>query len=87
MGIAALVIGIIGFLVSLVPFIGMYALPLTGIAFILGAVAMRKKPRGLAIAGFVLGMLGSGLGGYWIHATHKAAAALQEEVDKLPGSR
>ncbi|HEY1554524.1 MAG TPA: hypothetical protein VGF94_06785 [Kofleriaceae bacterium] len=87
MGVAALVLGIIGFIVSIIPFLGMYALPVTGLAFILGAVGMRKKPRGLAIAGLVLGLLGSGLGVYWIHATHKAAQALQEEVDKLPASR
>jgi hypothetical protein len=82
MGVASLVLGIIGLIISIIPFIGQYALPLTGLALILGAFGMRKPPKGLATAGLVLGLIGSGLGGYWIYATHKAAAALQQELDR-----
>jgi hypothetical protein len=82
MGIASLVLGIIGLLLSFIPFIGQYALPLTGLALIFGAFGMRKaKGKGLAIAGLVMGLVGSGLGGYWIHATHQAEAALKDTLD------
>jgi apolipoprotein N-acyltransferase len=81
MGVAALVLGIVGFVVSIIPFLGQYALPVTVLALLLGAIGMRKQPRGLATAGLVLGLLGSGLGAYWIHASHKAAEVLQDAVD------
>jgi hypothetical protein len=82
MGVASLVLGIIGLLLSFIPFIGQYALPLTGLALILGIFGMRKPAgKGLAVAGLVLGLVGSGLGGYWIYATHKAADALQDAID------
>ncbi len=77
MGIAALVLGIIGLLLSFIPFFGMYALPLTVLAVLLGGFGMRKLPRGLATAGLVLGLLGTALGGYWVHASHVAADALR----------
>ena len=80
MGIAALVLGIIGLIVSIIPFVGMYALPLTVLALLLGALGMRKRPRGLATAGVVLGLLGTALGGYWIHASHVAADALRDSA-------
>jgi len=86
MGVAALVLGIIGLVVSIIPFIGQYALPLTGLALILGAFGMRKTPKGLATAGLVLGLVGSSLGGYWMYASHKAAAALQDVIDHPPAA-
>ncbi|HEY4175419.1 MAG TPA: hypothetical protein VGM90_01245 [Kofleriaceae bacterium] len=86
MPVAALVIGIIGLIVSIVPFFGMYALPLTILAVILGFFGMRKaQGKGLATAGLVLGIIGSGLGGWWIHATHVAQAELAK-METTPGS-
>jgi hypothetical protein len=83
MPVAALVIGIIGLIVSIIPFFGMYALPLTGLAIILGFFGMKKaQGKGLATAGLVLGIIGSALGGWWIHATHVAQAELQQQFDK-----
>ncbi len=82
MGVASLVLGIIGLVVSIIPFLGQYGLVLTVPAVVLGAIGMRKLPRGLATAGLVLGLIGSLLGGYWIHASHQAAAALQEQLDQ-----
>jgi|GEM_PF-2569079 len=81
MGIAALVLGILGLVVSIIPFIGMYALPLAVIAVILGALGRKKIPSGLATAGLILGLLGTAIGGWWVYANHKVANALQEEID------
>mgnify|MGYP005866932185 CR=1 FL=1 len=57
-------IGVAGFVVSLIGFLGCGLLPPVGIALspiglILSSIGMRKEPRGLAIAGLVLGILGS----------------------------
>ncbi|HUJ62343.1 MAG TPA: hypothetical protein VLX92_27740 [Kofleriaceae bacterium] len=80
MGVAALVLGIVGLLLSFIPFFGMYALPLTALALILGALGARKPKKGLAIAGLVLGLVGSGLGAYWAYASHKAASELHDAL-------
>lgn len=82
MGVASLVVGIIGLLVSFIPFIGEYALPLTIIALVLGALGRRTMPNGLATSGLVLGLIGSSLAGYWMYASHQATAALQAELAK-----
>lgn len=82
MGVASLVLGIIGLLFSFIPFFGQYALPLTALALIFGAFGRRKAAaRGLATAGLVLGLVGVSLDAYWVYASHKAAAALQHAID------
>ena len=70
-----MVLGILGLVLSFVPCLGMYALPLTVLAVILGALAMRsgkdglpKKGKGMAIAGLVCGLFGSLIGAYWLWA-------------------
>jgi hypothetical protein len=76
MAIASLVIGIIGLLISFLPFLGAYAIPLTVLALILGALGMRKaQGKGMAIAGLVLGLLGTCISGWWFYAAHRVSAA------------
>jgi hypothetical protein len=83
MGVASLVLGIIGLIISLIPFLGQYALVLTIIAVILGALGRRTiQGKGLATAGLALGLVGTALGGFWVYASHKAANALQQELDR-----
>ncbi len=70
-----MVMGIVGLIFSFVPCLGMYALPVTGIAIILGALALRApkdgsphKGKGMAIAGLVCGLIGSLIAAYWLWA-------------------
>jgi hypothetical protein len=66
MGVASLVLGIIGLLFALIPIVGMYAWPLTVLAVILGYFGMKNpQGRGNAIAGLVLGLLGTALVIFW----------------------
>lgn len=54
-------LGIAGFVVSLVGLLLMctgWGWPLSIVGTVLSAVAMKKRPRGLAIAGLVLGLIG-----------------------------
>ena len=68
MPIAALVLGIVGLILSLVPCLGMYALPLTLLAVILGALGMKVPAgRGLAIAGMVCGIIGTSVAAWWLY--------------------
>jgi hypothetical protein len=93
MNIAALVLGIVGLVFSFIPCLGMYALPITLLAVILGAIAMRQPKKGMAIAGLVCGMLGTLLAGYWLYvyltvkdgvsdAFHKAGTDFKRELEK-----
>lgn len=81
MGVAALVLGIIGLIISIIPGVGAYGLPLDVLALLLGAFGMRKVPRGLATAGLVLGLVGTALGAFWAWSLHKAHDALQDAID------
>lgn len=84
MPVAALVLGIIGLIISIIPFFGMYALPLTALAALLGFLGRKKVTgKGLATAGLVLGLIGSALGGWWVYASHKAKAELSKQLDEM----
>jgi len=85
MGVASLVLGIVGLLIAIIPFLGSYAIPVTALALILGFIGRRKATgKGLATAGLVLGLVGSSLSGWWIYASHKAADAIQKAAAELP---
>lgn len=78
MNITSLVLSIIGILLALRSFTGWYALPLTLLAVILGVVALRKPgPRGVAVAGIVLGVVGTAMGGHQLSANLRTRTALQ----------
>lgn len=82
MNIASLVLGIVGLVISLVPCIGMYGLALTIPAIVLGVIGKKNpKYQGLAIAGIVCGVIGTGIGGWQISNYLKAKKAL-EQADK-----
>lgn len=66
----SLVLGIIGFIMGLIPYIGWFMAPVWLLAVIFGLVGMRKKyKRGTAIIGFIFGLLGAAYKfGFWIVA-------------------
>jgi hypothetical protein len=87
MGIAALVLGITGLLGSFIPCLGMYAIPLTALAVIFGAIGMRgsKDPRassgrGMALAGIICGGLGTLIAAYWIYLYFTIAPGLEQSL-------
>lgn len=84
MPIAALVLGIIGLVLSLVPCLGMYAMPLTVLAVILGALGMKAATgRGMAIAGLVCGIIGTCVAGWWIYAYLTVKSASEDGLKQL----
>ena len=75
MGVASLVLGIIGFLFALIPIVGMYAWPVTVLAVVLGYAGLKTEPaKGQAIAGLTLGLLGCALAAFWWWSTREATA-------------
>ena len=84
MPIAALVLGIVGLVLSLVPCLGMYAIPLTLIAIILGALGMKAHTgRGMAIAGLVCGIIGTCVAGWWLYAFLTVKSASEDGLKQL----
>lgn len=85
MPIAALVLGIVGLVLSFVPCLGMYAIPLTLIAVILGVLGMKppkdgspQKGKGMAVAGLVCGLIGTLIAAYWIYAYFSLKSKLND---------
>src|SRR5688500_2547679 len=74
MGIAALVLGIVGLLISFIPLVGIVGIVLTLLAILFGAIGLRKREgRGLAIAGLVLGVIGTAVAVAWFFLISRAA--------------
>lgn len=73
----ALVLGIIGFIVGLIPYLGWFMAPVWLLAVIFGLIGMRKKyKRGTAIIGLIFGILGAAYKiGFWIVAAGGILAA------------
>jgi hypothetical protein len=89
MGIAALVLGIVGLLASLVPCVGMFAIPLTLLAVLFGALGLRRPKdgtqapgRGMAIAGLVCGVLGTLIAIVYIYLYISVAPEIKKEFEK-----
>lgn len=52
----AMILGVIGFVIGIIPFIGWFAIPLSVLAIIFGVLGLRVETnRGQAIAGIILG--------------------------------
>ncbi|NJP37939.1 hypothetical protein HCN83_10110 [Bacillus luteus] len=56
MATAALVLGIIGLVIGIVPFIGWFVMPLWILAVVFGIIGMQKEiKKGMALTGVILG--------------------------------
>ena len=64
MGIAALILGILGVVLSWIPGIGWLGVILAVVGAILGALALKGEKKGLGIAGLVLSVIALILGLY-----------------------
>jgi len=84
LGIGAFVIGLIGLVISIIPFIGIYAAPLTVLAIILGAIGLRRpEGRGFSIAGLSCGLIGSGIVICWLLVFRVADDAFNESKVRI----
>jgi hypothetical protein len=83
MGIAALILGIIGVVLCWIPAIGWVGVVLALVALILGIVALKKGIKGLGIAGLILGIVGLGWGLYVQIMTIMAVSAIDDSLQGL----
>lgn len=67
LGIASLVLGILGVLTSWTPVTAFVGLPVSIVGVILAVLGMRRiRGKGLAIAGLVLSIIGAVVSGLWL---------------------
>jgi hypothetical protein len=85
LGIASLVLGVLGLVLSLLPCVGVIALPLAGLGFLLGliggVVALVRKGHGIGfpIAGSGVNLLALMIGGFWLALSFNYADSLAKE--------
>jgi hypothetical protein len=87
MAVAALVLGIVGLVISFIPCLGLYGLFLTvpGLIFGLVGISKAKKAKagmGLAIAGLICSLIGTAIAGWQFYVIKHAATGLSEAIDK-----
>jgi hypothetical protein len=83
MGIAALVLSIVGLVLCWIPFVGWLGVVLALVGLILGIVALKKGKKGLGIAAIIIGVVGLGWGIYVQIVSIMAASAIASGLDQL----
>lgn len=85
MGVASLVLGLVGLICAIVPCVGwIIGAPLGLLGLIFGAVAIKKgKGKGLGIAGLVLSIIALLISSYWIYVNVVAVNAANELEEAL----
>ena len=89
MGIASMVLGIVGLVISFIPCLGTYGIFLTVPGLVLGAGAITKASKnggagkGVAVAGLVCSIIGSVIAGWQWYAINKASKELSGSFGEL----
>jgi len=81
MGIAALILGILGVVLSWIPLVGWVGVVLALVAIVLGFLTLKKGGKGLGIAALILGVVGLGWGLYVQIQTLMFASDLEGAFD------
>lgn len=89
MGVAALVVGIVAMIFSLIPFIGALAVipVIPGLLLAVAQIAWPKKAKGMAIAGLVLCLIAGVVSFLQYKATEKAGESVEELAEDLSAER
>lgn len=82
-GVAALVVGIVAAVFSIIPLVGMIAFFLGPVAIILGIIAffLKNRKKGMAIAGFILGVVSLIVAGAVTAGVSAAAKSIDESIN------
>ena len=83
LGVAALVVGIVAAAFSIIPLVGMIAFFLGPVAIILGIIAffLKNRKKGMAITGFILGVVSLIAAGMVTAGVSAAAKSIDESIN------
>src|SRR5262245_36393748 len=84
-GVIALVLGIIGLVIALIPCVGIVGIPIAAIGFLLGVIGIftsgRTTGRGLPIAGTCVSVAGLVIAGIWLALTASVIKKSGEQIE------
>ena len=80
LGKAAFIIGLIGLVLSFVPFIGFVSWLLAPLAIIFGLIALRRPSKSLAIAGIITGVIALFVCYSWVKGTQAVTQAMSSDT-------
>lgn len=86
LGKGAFIVGLIALVLAFVPIIGFVSWLLAPLAILMGLIALRKAPRGLAIAGIITGGLAMIICFWWIGATKSVGEAMNKDTFNTTGA-
>lgn len=77
MGLVGMILGILAVILSFVPCIGVYAIFPGVVGLIFSILGMKKVKKGMAIAGLVCSLIGTGVASWQYYVLNEAAKELQ----------
>jgi hypothetical protein len=86
LGKAAFIIGLIGLVLSFVPFIGFVSWLLGPLAIIFGLIALRRQSKSLAIAGIIAGVITLFVCYSWVKGTQAVTQAMSSDTFNNDGN-
>ena len=86
LGKAAFIIGLIGLVLSFVPFIGFVSWLLAPLAIIFGLISLRRPSKSLAIAGIIAGVITLFVCYSWVKGTQAVTQAMSSDTFNNDGN-
>jgi len=86
LGKASFIIGLIGLVLSFIPFVGFVSWLLAPLAIVFGLIALRRRNRSLAIAGIVTGVIALFVCFAWAKAAGAAGEAFNRDTFNTTGA-
>lgn len=85
LGKAAGITGIFALILSFIPFVGFVSWLLAPLAILFGLIALRRKPRSLAIVGLITGGIALAVCFSWLSATKSVGEAMSADTFNTTG--
>jgi hypothetical protein len=83
LGLIGLILGIVAAIISFIPCLGMYAIFPGVLGLILSALGLRKVKKGLAIAGLIFSLIGTGVAAWQMYQIQKMSNELKQMEEEL----
>lgn len=83
LGLIGLILGILAAVISFIPCLGIYAVFPGFIGIILSSIGLRKVKKGLAIAGLICSVIGTGVASWQIYEINQVSPELEKELKEL----
>jgi hypothetical protein len=83
MGLVGMILGILAVVISFVPCLGVYAIYPGIVGIIFSALGLRKVKKGMAIAGLVCSLLGTGIATWQFYTIKQGVEELNKDMEKF----